>query len=102
MAAARMAEMNRTPAKGENLRIEAIAKILMRIQRADKPQARRRGYSLAVLRWRINLTADERKVSGIFLFIPNFFRSVGFSIGSIPKVTSSGALPLFKRLRITL
>src|SRR5215467_10483434 len=58
-------------------------------------------YFLDSARCRCNLSAVVRNVSGTFLLIVSFFKSSGFNIGSKFSVTSSGALPLFKRFRTT-
>ena len=62
----------------------------------------KRCYFCSSLRVRCNFSDVLRSVSGMFLFIVSFFRSSAFNIGSMCRLTSSGVLGLFIRLRTTV
>src|SRR6516165_1519535 len=68
---------------------------------ASVQEKRMAGYFFWSARVRMSLAALVRRVSGTFLLRESFFRSTGFSSGSMWRVTSRGVLALFMRLRTT-
>src|SRR5271168_4993614 len=63
--------------------------------------APRQSYFLSSALVRCSLVAVVRRVSGTFLLLVNFLRSMTLHIGSMCRETSIGVFGLFRRLRTT-